>query len=67
MRIITLKIGEAGCLGSEIKLRVLATRGNSVQLGFDAPREVHIYRTELTLSSEKRLRQHDKRNNQKTE
>ncbi|WP_158243819.1 carbon storage regulator [Pseudomonas sp. FW305-3-2-15-C-LB1] len=62
MKIITLKIGDAGCLGSEIKIRVLATRGNSVQLGFEAPKAVHIYRSELTLSPEKCRRKHDKRN-----
>ena len=64
MQIITLKIGDASRLGSQITLRILATRGNSVQLGFEAPREVHIYRTELIVSSEKRCRQRDKRNGQ---
>ncbi|MGZ0714886.1 carbon storage regulator [Pseudomonas palleroniana] len=57
MRIITLKTGSAGQIGSEIKIRVLAIRGKCVQLGFEAPRDIHIFRSELCLPPDKPKRQ----------
>lgn len=54
MYIINLNVGNTCHLGCETKLRVLATRGNSVQLGFEAPKDVHIYRSELIFSPDKR-------------
>ncbi|QQD30015.1 carbon storage regulator [Pseudomonas simiae] len=53
MEIINLNVGNTCHLGSETKLRVLATRSNSVQLGFEAPKDVHIYRSELIQRSDK--------------
>ena len=60
VKIITLKVGDAGCLGSDIKIRILAIQGKQVQLGFEAPRDIPIYRAELVSASEKRQRQNDK-------
>jgi carbon storage regulator CsrA len=59
MEIIELNIGSASRLGSKILLRVLAVRGKSVQLGFEAPGEVHIWRSELNLSPKKNEARHD--------
>ncbi|MBL4981660.1 carbon storage regulator [Pseudomonas fluorescens] len=61
MEIINLNVGDTCHLSFETKLRVLATRGNSVQLGFEAPKDVHIYRSELILSPDKRRDQAGKR------
>ncbi|MCF5837633.1 hypothetical protein GIV34_26865, partial [Pseudomonas sp. PA-1-6A] len=36
VKIITLKVGDAGCLGSDIKIRILTIQGKQVQLGFEA-------------------------------
>ncbi|MFL1552208.1 carbon storage regulator [Pseudomonas sp. D47] len=60
MKIITLKVGDAGCLGSEIKIRILTIQGKQIQLGLEAPRDIPIYRAELVLAPEKRQRQNDK-------
>lgn len=60
VKIITLKVGDAGCLGRDIKIRILAIQGKQVQLGFEAPRDIPIYRAELVSAPEKRQRQNDK-------
>lgn len=59
VKIITLKVGDAGCLGSDIKIRIMAIQGKQVQLGFEAPRNIPIYRAELVPAPEKRQRQND--------
>lgn len=60
VKIITLKVGDAGCLGSDIKIRILTIQGKQVQLGFEAPRDIPIYRAELVRAPEKSQRQNDK-------
>lgn len=60
MKIITLKVGEAGCLGNDIKIWILTSQGKQVQLGLEAPRNIPIYRAELVLAPEKRQLQNDK-------
>ncbi|WP_161799318.1 carbon storage regulator [Pseudomonas fildesensis] len=60
MKIITFKVGDTGCLGSDIKIRILTIQGKQVQLGFEAPRDIPIYRAELVLAPKKRQRQNDK-------
>ena len=47
MLILTRRVGEAVKLGEEITVRVLGISGGQIRLGFDAPKETIIVRTEL--------------------
>ena len=47
MLILTRRVGEAVKLGEEITVRVLRISGGQISLGFDAPKETNIVRTEL--------------------
>lgn len=47
MLVLTRKPGEEVLIGDNIKVRIIATKGNQVRIAFDAPREVPIIRTEL--------------------
>ena len=47
MLILTRRVGEAVKLGEEITVRVLGISGGQIRLGFDAPKETNIVRTEL--------------------
>jgi carbon storage regulator len=51
MLVLSRKSGETVILGDEIRVTVLEIRGNSVKLGFVAPRELPIRREELSLES----------------
>jgi carbon storage regulator len=48
MLVLTRKLGEEIKIGDNIRLIVVAIRGNQVRLGFRAPPEVPIQREELT-------------------
>ena len=47
MLVLSRTIGSAIILGDDIEIEVVAIRGNQVQLGIRAPREVEIFRSEL--------------------
>ena len=47
MLVLTRKNTEAITIGDRIQIRVLKIRGNSIQLGIDAPPHVSIRRSEL--------------------
>jgi carbon storage regulator len=49
MLILTRKPGETIVIGEKggIRVRVLSTRGNQVQLGIDAPIEISAHREEI--------------------
>jgi len=47
MLVLSRKIGEEIVIGDNIRLAVLAIRGNQVRLGFAAPASVPIRREEL--------------------
>lgn len=47
MLVLTRRVGEAVKLGEEITVRVLGISGGQIRLGFDAPKETNIVRTEL--------------------
>lgn len=47
MLILTRKVGEAICIGEDIKVTVLQVRGNQVRIGIDAPKTTNIRREEL--------------------
>jgi carbon storage regulator len=47
MLVLSRKIGEAICIGDEVRIRVVAIQGNQVRLGIEAPDDIKILRTEL--------------------
>jgi carbon storage regulator CsrA len=44
---LTRNIGETIRIGDDIEVHVVEVRGNTVRLGFKAPREVSIHREEV--------------------
>lgn len=48
MLVLSRKIGESIVIGGGITVTVNKVKGNIVQLGIDAPREVSIRRSELS-------------------
>ena len=47
MLILTRRLGEALMVGNEIKVIVLGVKGNQVQIGVDAPKDVVVHREEV--------------------
>jgi carbon storage regulator len=47
MLVLSRKIGEEIVIGDNIRVTVVAIRGNQVRLGFSAPEDVAIQRSEL--------------------
>jgi carbon storage regulator len=47
MLVLSRKVGEEVVIGGNVRLTVVAIRGNQVRLGFTAPRETPIRRKEL--------------------
>ena len=47
MLVLSRKIGEEIIIGDNIRVTVVAVRGNQVRLGFSAPGDVSIQRAEL--------------------
>jgi carbon storage regulator len=47
MLILTRRIGETLIVGDDVKITVLAVRGNQVRIGIDAPKDVEVLREEL--------------------
>ena len=45
---LTRGIGETVVIGRDIKIRVVAVRGKLVSLGVNAPRDVKVYREEVS-------------------
>ena len=52
MLVLSRKVGEQLIIGDNIRLEVVSVRGNRVQLGITAPREVPVQREELRTSAE---------------
>ena len=52
MLVLSRKRGEAVVIGDNIRLTVLAIRGNQVRRGFTAPPDVSIQREELCPKNE---------------
>jgi carbon storage regulator len=52
MLVLSRRPGEEVIIASNIRVTVLAIRGNRVQLGFSAPGDAAIMRSELAPSSE---------------
>lgn len=47
MLILTRKVGESVIVGDDVKLTVLAAKGNQIRLGIIAPRNVAVHREEI--------------------
>ena len=47
MLVLTRKVGEQIVIGEDIRVTVVAIRGEKVRLGFTAPDEVPIHREEV--------------------
>jgi carbon storage regulator len=56
MLVLSRKINETIRIGRTIEVKVLETRGDTVKLGFVAPREVPIHREEVYRRIEKGTR-----------
>ena len=52
MLVLSRKRGEAVVIGGDIRLTVVAIRGNQVRRGFTAPPDVSIQREELCQKAE---------------
>ena len=50
MLVLTRKVGEQVLIGEDIVVTVLDVRGDSVKIGFDAPRGVKIQRAEMVAA-----------------
>lgn len=47
MLVLKRKVGEIVRIGNDVELHVLAVEGDVIKLGFEAPRHVHILRSEV--------------------
>jgi carbon storage regulator len=47
MLALTRRIGQAVRIGPDISVRVIRIEGDRVVLGFDAPRDIPVFRSEL--------------------
>ncbi|EFC92010.1 carbon storage regulator, CsrA [Dethiosulfovibrio peptidovorans DSM 11002] len=47
MLVLSRKVGEGMKIGEDITLRILEVKGDTVKLGFVAPKNVPIWRSEL--------------------
>ena len=47
MLILTRKPGERICIGDDVEVTIISTRGNQVRLGVSAPRDVAVHREEI--------------------
>lgn len=51
MLVLTRRVGESVVIGEEIRVRVVAVKGNQVRLGIDAPRKIQVRRDEVEISA----------------
>ncbi len=54
MLVLTRKHGETVRIGKDIEVRVVRVKGNTIQLGITAPREVAVVRGELADKHERK-------------
>lgn len=48
MLVLSRKVGEEIIIGDNIRVTVVAIRNNHVRLGFSAPQDVSIFRSEIS-------------------
>lgn len=47
MLVLTRKLGETITIGDDIRITIIAVKGNQVKLGIEAPAEVTVHRAEV--------------------
>lgn len=47
MLILTRKHGEALVIGDDVKVYILASQGDQVRIGIEAPKEISVHREEI--------------------
>jgi carbon storage regulator len=47
MLVLTRRVGEWITIGDDVRVRVVSTKGDQVQLGVEAPREIAVHRGEI--------------------
>lgn len=47
MLILTRRVGESIIIDGNIRVTVLATKGNQLRLGIDAPSDIEVHREEI--------------------
>ncbi len=47
MLVLTRKLGETITIGEDIRITVLALKGNQVKLGIEAPEQTNVHRQEV--------------------
>lgn len=47
MLILARKLGESITIGDDIRVTVIAMKGNQVRLGIEAPADIMVHRTEI--------------------
>ncbi len=47
MLILTRRIGETLNIGNDVQVSVLGIKGNQVQIGINAPKEIPVHREEI--------------------
>ncbi len=62
MLVLTRKLGESITIGDDIRITVMAVKGNQVKIGIEAPTETKVYREEIYTSIVEANEQASKRN-----
>ena len=52
MLVLSRKLNQEIVIGENVKITVLKIKGNTVRIGIEAPRDIHVLRGELTAQSE---------------
>ncbi len=68
MLVLTRKLGESITIGDDVRITVMAVKGNQVKIGIEAPTETKVYREEIYTSiveANERANEH-RRNDNKT-
>lgn len=47
MLILTRRVGETVCIGTDVTVTVLGVKGNQVRIGINAPKSVPVHREEI--------------------
>lgn len=47
MLVLTRRLGESIAIGDEIRITIIAIKGNQVKIGIEAPPEVTVHRAEV--------------------
>lgn len=56
MLILTRRLGESITIGDNVKLTVLSIKGSQVRIGVEAPKDVCIQRSELSMDKEQKAK-----------